>query len=62
MRKPGDRFFSPETGRAFTVSGVLERSGMSDDSLFFVPLETAQAMFHAPNRLKAISVRLKDPT
>lgn len=61
LRKPGDRFFSPETGRAFTVSGVLERSGTSDDSLFFVPLATAQAMFNAPNRLTAISVRFEGP-
>jgi len=61
LRKPGDRFYSPETKREFTVAGVLERSGTSDDSLFFVPLETAQSMFHEPNRLTAIAVRLKDP-
>lgn len=61
MRKPGDRFYSPETGRELTVTGVLERSGTSDDSLFFVPLATAQAMFKQPNRLTAIAIRLKDP-
>lgn len=61
LRKPGDRFYSPETGRAFTVCGVLERSGTSDDALFFVPLATAQAMFREPGRLTAIAVRLKDP-
>ena len=62
MRRPGDRFFSPETGRRFVVSGVLTRSGTSDDSQFFVPLRTAQAMFHAPGRLTGIEIRLKDPT
>ena len=62
MRRPGDRFLSPETNTALTVSGTLERSGTSDDSLFFVPLATAQRMFHGPGRLTAIAVRLKDPT
>ena len=61
LRHPGDKFYSPETGQAFTVCGVLERSGTSDDSQFFVPLATAQAMFHQPGRLTAISIRLKDP-
>jgi putative ABC transport system permease protein len=61
LRKPGDRFYSPETGRTFTVCGVLERSGTSDDSQFFVPLATAQAMFHQTGRLTGIAIRLKDP-
>ncbi len=61
LRKPGDRFYSPETGKEFTVCGVLERSGTSDDSLFFVPLATAQAMFHQPDRLTAVAIRLKEP-
>jgi putative ABC transport system permease protein len=61
LRKPGDKFFSPETGTELVVSGVLDRSGTSDDSLFFVPLETAQAMFKEPGRLTAIAIRLKDP-
>ncbi len=61
LRKPGDRFYSPETGRSFRVCGVLERSGTSDDSQFFVPLATAQAMFKQPGRLTGIAIRLKDP-
>lgn len=62
MRRPGDRFLSPETGAVLTVSGTLQRSGTSDDSLFFVPLATAQRLFHGPGRLTAIAVRLKDPS
>jgi putative ABC transport system permease protein len=62
MRKPGDRFYSPETKRELTVCGVLERSGTSDDSLFFVPLATAQSMFGQKGRLTAISIRLTDPS
>ena len=61
MRAPGDRFYSPETGKHLRVSGILERSGTSDDSLFFVPLRTAQDMFHQPARLTAIAIRLRDP-
>src|SRR5207237_7841384 len=30
LRRPGDRFYSPETGRELKVCGVLERSGTSD--------------------------------
>src|SRR5687767_11695624 len=46
LRKPGDRFYSPEASKELVVCGVLERSGTSDDSLFFVPLATAQTMFN----------------
>ncbi len=62
LRSPGDSFHSPETRRDFVVSGVLSRSGTSDDSLLFVPLRTAQEMFHSEGRLTAIAVRLHDPT
>ena len=61
MRSPGDSFYSPETGTDFRVAGVLARSGTSDDSLFFVPLRTAQTMFHQSGRLTAIAIRLRDP-
>jgi putative ABC transport system permease protein len=61
LRQVGDTFYSPETKRRFTVCGILERSGTSDDSLFFVPLKTAQAMFQQPGRLTAVAIRLRDP-
>jgi len=61
MRAPGDRLYSPETGQELRVAGVLERSGTSDDSLFFVPLLTAQRMFGQTNRLTAVAIRLRDP-
>ena len=62
MRQIGDTLYSPETGRRFRVCGILERSGTSDDSQFFVPLATAQAMFHQPGRLTAVAIRLRDPS
>jgi putative ABC transport system permease protein len=61
MREPGDKLFSPETRQTFNVTGILDRSGTSDDSLFFVPLATAQRLFHQPGRLTAIAIRLRDP-
>ena len=61
IRQVGDTLYSPETGRRFKVCGILERSGTSDDSQFFVPLATAQAMFHQPGRLTAVAIRLHDP-
>ena len=61
MRAPGDLFYSPETGRKMRVAGILERSGTSDDSLFFVPLSSAQKMFAQEGRLTAIAIRLRDP-
>ncbi len=62
MRAPGDLFFCPEAKEQFHVAGVLERSGTSDDSLFFVPLQTAQRVFGASGRLTAIAIRLRDPS
>ncbi len=61
LRQVGDSFYSPEANRKFRVCAILERSGTSDDSQFFVPLATAQAMFHQPGRLTAIAIRLRDP-
>jgi putative ABC transport system permease protein len=61
LRSPGDRFFSPETGQQLRVAGILRRSGTSDDSLFFLPLATAQRMFQQGGRLTAIAIRLRDP-
>lgn len=61
MRQVGDTLYSPETGRRFIVSGILERSGTSDDSMFFIPLATAQKVFHQEGRVTAVAIRLKDP-
>src|SRR5205085_459490 len=61
MRSVGDKFYSPELQREFRVAGILDRSGTSDDSAFFVQLRTAQEMFSQQGRLTAIAIRLKDP-
>jgi putative ABC transport system permease protein len=62
MRSPGDKLYSPEAGQSFRVDGILERSGTSDDNLFFVPLSTAQQMFKQSGRLTCVAVRLHDPS
>ena len=62
LRSPGDALYSPETSQDLKVAGVLQRSGTSDDSIFFVPLSTAQRMFKMSGRLTAIAIRLKDPS
>jgi putative ABC transport system permease protein len=61
LREPGDKLHCPEAEATLRVAGVLERSGTADDNLFFVPLATAQQMFHQPDRLTAIAIRLRDP-
>lgn len=61
LRAPGDGLHSPELERTFRVEGVLERSGTSDDSLFFLPLSTAQRLFSQEARLTAVAIRLHDP-
>lgn len=61
LREVGDTLYSPETKRRFRVCGILERSGTSDDSLFFIPLATAQAMFGQSGRITAVAIRLRDP-
>jgi len=61
MRSPGDLLHSPERAATFHVAGILERSGTSDDSLFFLPLKSAQALFGQGGRVTAIGIRLRDP-
>jgi putative ABC transport system permease protein len=61
LREPGDSLHCPESGVTLRVAGVLARSGTADDSMFFVPLATAQRLFGQPDRLTAIAIRLRDP-
>ena len=51
----------PDSTARFRVAGVLQRSGTSDDNLFFIPLAAAQEAFRQRDRLSAVAVRLKDP-
>lgn len=61
LRAPGDALHSPEARMTFRVEGVLERGGTADDALFFIPLATAQRVFHQEGRVTAVAIRLRDP-
>src|SRR5205823_5829794 len=54
---PGSR---KSLGRA-RVSGILAATGGADDQFLYLPLAEAQRLFHRPNRLTHILVRLRDP-
>ena len=68
QRKVGDTFYvsvvpngkvDPEL-HAFTVVGVLERTGAQDDGTVFLPLAAAQTMFGRENELTIIGIKLKE--
>ena len=68
QRKVGDVFYAsvvpngkvdPEL-HAFTVVGVLERTGAQDDGTVFLPLRAAQTMFGRENELTIIGIKLKE--
>jgi putative ABC transport system permease protein len=42
----GDQIYLPELDMTFDVVGELEPTGTEDDGFFYVPLATAQEMFH----------------
>jgi putative ABC transport system permease protein len=68
QRKVGDTFYSSITPdgaadpvlRAFTVVGVLERTGSQDDGTVFLPLRTAQALFGREDELTIIGIKLRE--
>ena len=43
-------------GREFTVTGVLEATGSQDDTLFFMPLKTAQDLFQKQGKIAMVEV------
>ncbi len=61
LRSAGDAFYSPGLGATFRVAGVLERSGTSDDSLAFIPLERAMSLVSTNRHVTAVAIRLRDP-
>lgn len=68
QRKVGDTFYAsivphgkvePEL-HAFTVAGVLERTGSQDDGTVFLPLAAAQRMFGREGELTIIGIKLRE--
>lgn len=59
-REVGDKVYFPEVDAEFKVSGILERTGGEDDGFFFVPLKTAQRVFHKEGKLTGAGVNVAD--
>lgn len=59
-RSVGDKVYFPEIDTEFTVTGVLERTGSEDDGFFFIPLKTAQRVFHKEGKLTGVGVNVGD--
>ena len=57
----GDQIYLPEKDATFNIVGKLEATGTEDDGFFYIPLATAQRLFDQPDKLTAISIRLKNP-
>ena len=49
------------TGQTGTVAGILAPTGGADDTFIYLRLADAQRIFHHPNELTHILVRLGDP-
>jgi putative ABC transport system permease protein len=59
QRRVGDEILMKD-GTTIKVVGVLERIGSQDDGTTFMPLATVQRLFHQPNKLSGIGIKLKD--
>lgn len=68
QRKVGDAFYASITPagelapvrHAFTVVGILERTGTQDDGTVFMPLAAAQQAFKRPGELTILGIKLKE--
>jgi putative ABC transport system permease protein len=68
QRRVGDTFYASivPNGKteavmhAFTVVGVLERTGAQDDGTVFLPLRTAQEIFGRAGELTIIGIKLRE--
>ncbi len=57
-RNVGDKIYFPEIDKEFVVTGILERTGSEDDGFFFIPLKTAQKVFHKEDKLTGVGVNV----
>lgn len=60
QRSVGDRIYSENFQREFTVSGILKRNYTQDDGTIFLPLLTAQRLVDRVGKLSAVAVKLRD--
>jgi putative ABC transport system permease protein len=57
--KLGDKLSINNT--AFTIRGILEETNSADDYMVFIPLSTAQRLFHKEGLISMVSVRAMCP-
>lgn len=57
--KPGDKLTINRT--VFTVRGILEETNSADDYMIYIPLSTAQRLFHKEGLISLVSVRAMCP-
>src|SRR5206468_1570540 len=57
----GDRFGDGPTRARLQVSGLIARTGGQDDSFIYLPLATAQRLFHHPGQITNVLVTVDDP-
>ncbi len=56
----GEKLYSEQFDREFTVSAILQRNYSQDDGIMFIPLSTAQEMIRREGRVSAIAIKLDD--
>ncbi|WP_075790616.1 ABC transporter permease [Massilia putida] len=59
-REVGDKIYFQNIDHEFVVSGIIERTGSEDDGFFYLPLETAQKIFHKEGKLTGVAVSLSN--
>jgi putative ABC transport system permease protein len=60
--KEGDSIIIGNKKTSYKILKILPLQGTEDDSIIYVPLKEAQAIFSLPSQVTGIAVTLKDPT
>jgi putative ABC transport system permease protein len=58
----GDTMPFGDAGDKFTIVGILDRTGTSDDDFHFIPLAEAQRVFDKGGLITTIAIKVKDPS
>lgn len=56
----GDTIDIKTLNKEFFVSGILEPTQSQDDTFYYLPISTAQKVFHKENKLSAVGVQVYD--
>ncbi|MBS3984390.1 MAG: ABC transporter permease [Selenomonadales bacterium] len=56
----GSEYRIPGVDQAFTVTGILQKTGSQDDQFVYMPLLTAQRLFNAEGKVTSVAIQLND--